>query len=257
MYNRSLKIAFVGLLLGVLCGAVAPSADQPESAVVDPITLRVALAEERERADSREREIQDLLAQQSMANSAQRLLEPSWAQVWIAAFGTVGLCISLAFSYLALSGTRKAMRLQTETAHTHLRAYLGIRELELKNLAVGLDPYVTLALKNYGVTPAANLVERTGLSIQPISTVYDYSVSHMDSGVTVLPGQDTNTVTPLGRRLTEADIKKIIEDKTHVIIFSCEIEYESMGQVRRTETSVRFQEAGKDHRLLPNKTINT
>lgn len=257
MKNRSLIIALASLLAAVLCGAVAPNSGQPESAPVDPTTLRVALAEERERAAAIEREILDLAAQQSMANSAKQLLQPSWAQVWIAGFGTAGLIISLAVSVSALKSTQHAIKLQQQNANTQLRAYLGVDSIKLIDFEIGKQPVAHVTFKNYGTTPATNVCETIELSIQPVSTVYDLTAGDGENGTTVHPGAKSNTAARAPKVLTDEDILDITERRIKTLVFCGSAKYESLGGKYETKFAAIFSGHGNDHRMISGHNIDT
>jgi hypothetical protein len=253
-YGARMTIHRIRIVLAVLifagCCAAAPVPAPISSVPIDRAALQAALLEEREKSASIEREVQDLAAQSSMAESAQQQLRSSWAQVWIAGLGTLGLGASLAFSFLALSGTRKAMRLQRDSSKKQLRAYLGVEKVVLREFEDAKRP-------SYGVTPAFNLVEEMAISIQPRSTVYDLERSPTESGVTVQPGQSTVTLKTLAQALTAEDIKSIRDDEERAIIVCGVVEYETMGERQRTEFALRFNGKGSDHRLLPKHNVNT
>ncbi len=149
--------------------------------------VQLAAIELRDRDVSKAREVADLAAQQSMAVSANAMLQPSWAQVWIAAFGLIGLASSLTFTGWSLLETRRALQVQQESAELQNRAYLGIEAVRIEDFEVGHRPTIHVEIKNYGNTPAYRCEENFAIKYVPRGAEPNFDTSLSNPGIVINP----------------------------------------------------------------------
>lgn len=215
--------------------------------------MKLAAVEQSEKEDSIERERHDLAAQESMARSANSLLEPSWWQVWIGGFGLLGLLTSLTFNALSLRQTRAALASQRETAHAQMRAYVGVESAVVTSLAVGAKPTVKVDVQNYGNTPAYHLAIASAVKFLPKGAEPSFSVGVPDPGIAINPG-GTTVATEKGPELTQEMFDQFVTGElkdSAAITCVMEITYTTLSEAKVLQIAVVFWGAGLgQHQVL-------
>lgn len=132
-----LLLATALFALGVI---VAPCAQAQSS---EPSKSRVSAAAAQTTNADVQREIDDLTAQENMAESAGRLVTATWWQIGIGAVSMLGLLWTLAV-------TRSGSRMQ-------LRAYVVVMLVKMNEIKSGEKSKALMNVKNVGATPAYEL----------------------------------------------------------------------------------------------------
>lgn len=106
----------------------------------------------------------DLAAQESMADSTQKLVGITENQNWITGIEAGLLLITIFFSGWASIAASKAAKaadraveITERAAERQLRAYVMVESANIKKLKIGEIPEVSVTIKNFGQTPAYNV----------------------------------------------------------------------------------------------------
>jgi len=202
-----------------------------------------------------QRETEDLVAQKSMAASAELMVGPARGQFWIGLFGVIGLIGSLALSLLALALTRDALKQQRVSAERQLRAYVGVRRIVINDVAVGREPDVTISLFNHGATPAYKVEEEVKLIFVPHGTPLPFDREKVETSVTINPGEISKTyVTTNGHFLSSDDVAALAlgpHQGGAMLLVAVRVTYETFD-VRRTleYAAARYGPTGAERYLI-------
>lgn len=134
--------------------------EQIASEVAD---LRTAdrLRELQQKEQSTKREADDLVAQQSMANSTQDIATLTEVQIWLGFATLVGLLVTVYFGRKTISQSSVAIEENRRFSEMELRCYIGPTDHIVKNAVDGEQPEIKTKLKNFGKTPGFNLRSAT------------------------------------------------------------------------------------------------
>lgn len=112
-------------------------------------------ARHRREQNAEQREIDDLLAQQSMEKSNRRMVDLSDQQTWLVFLGTIGLFVTIGLTYFANRAAWAAVFATRDIGEKQVRAYLSCERGEYRSRAAFLD--CRAIFKNYGQSPAQNI----------------------------------------------------------------------------------------------------
>ena len=154
-------------------GEQGQTATQQQPAPTLPIPLLVdiiedeAAAEARKRreAEARQNQKDDLVAQQGMDRATQAMQQYSYVQTWLIGSGTALLIVTLLLTLQANLAAREAVKVTREIGEKQLRAYLFLdNELPIDpfRIAAGEPPHGMVNIKNFGQTPAYDIVCQRG-----------------------------------------------------------------------------------------------
>lgn len=135
---------------------VAAELNSRESVSTDAV--RLAIVERSEKLEEVRRATEDLAAQKEMADAARRMLDLTILQIFIGVLGAVGLFATIALTRKSLQQTRDSLTTDTEYRRAELRAYVGELRVRVDDWEVGQAPVIVVELKNFGQTPAVNVV---------------------------------------------------------------------------------------------------
>jgi hypothetical protein len=112
-----------------------------------------------------------------------------------------------------------------------------------------------VTFKNYGLTPAYNVLEKLSIWYVHGSADHRFDPSPLESGVTINPSGTTASCMHTTRSLTGDEVASIESTKNQHgsgLLVVGELTYETFG-VRRTVRfgGVFFDDGAKDHRLVP------
>jgi hypothetical protein len=209
MLSRVFPLTFLLTLLST------PTLSQQEEIPVEPFRLPVVIIETPDQAaindqryqDSRQRELDDLSAQQSMAKSTARIEVYTLFEIGLAALGTVALVISL---YL----TTRALRITREFGMIQMRAYVFCEKTTIE-WDESRVPTVTTQQRsikmivfhwrNSGLTPASKVEFKSTLLFLPGINYEDITEKYIDDTIAEMkqkpkytwlaPGADLKTFT--------------------------------------------------------------
>jgi hypothetical protein len=190
-------------------GKASNKSGDPEQTPL-PLPLPVRIVEEPPESDdakcraahSSSNEDQDLKAQQSMASSAESQLEATYVVIVLSAFGTLFLIWTVyetrkaaKAAWRSVDIAQQAVTVASEAAEKQLRAYVfpdKDQVLAALRLVVNEQPSGMLAIKNYGLTPAYNLlvVRATAAGPRPIPEDMDLTIPP--------PAEESRQVLPPG-----------------------------------------------------------
>ncbi|MGJ8571385.1 MAG: hypothetical protein ACSHXI_11870 [Hoeflea sp.] len=183
---------FTAIAFGLICFSISGQAqeganpeqgqgsdqEQPAQSYPLPFPIEIiegqAAADTRERLESeaRQREIDDLAAQQgmnaatqSMNDATQRMTNYAELQTWLVALGTAVLFATLWFAWNGNKAAFAAVKLARANSETELRAWVGYEGWKMSGIGEpgNIDAYLfILKWKNFGSTPAKNSVLVTG-----------------------------------------------------------------------------------------------
>lgn len=180
---------------------VPPAASCDLCATINRLSDAVSYEDEAERR----RKAEDLAAQKSMAASAELMVGPARGQFWVGLVSVIGLIGSLGLSLLALAFTRDALKQQRVSAERQLRAYVGVREIVVKDVAVGVEPDVTIVFYNHGATPAYKVEEEVNFIFVPSGTPLPFNRDKVETSVTINPGETSKTYCAANGHILSAD----------------------------------------------------
>jgi len=189
-------------------GEQGQTATQQQPAPTLPIPLLVdiiedeAAAEARKRreAEARQNEKDDLVAQQGMDRAAQAMQQYSYVQTWLIGSGTALLIVTLLLTLQANLAAREAVKVTREIGEKQLRAYLFLdNELPIDpfRIAAGEPPHGMVNIKNFGQTPAYDIVCQRGAfdGPWPIPDNFEFpadDTTEWAGGATLAPGVSTS-----------------------------------------------------------------
>lgn len=123
-----------------------------------------AITRQRQEAEARQRDIDDLLAQQGMElatramnQATQEMRDYAYAQTIIVGIGTVLVFLSLLIAIFANRAAFSAISVARAIGQAQTRAYLGISSVTLFQQERSGDERCKIRVKNYGVSPAINV----------------------------------------------------------------------------------------------------
>lgn len=164
----------------------------------------------------------ELCAQWKAADAARDAANWSWLQLILSAFGVIGLGWTLWFNFRALSlseanaaETKEALEIARDSEKRHLRAYIGVEEVEASGWTDDGAPIVRIGIKNFGQTPAFNV--QYAAIVSDISDELEKTL-RWDSGSQFLAPTQT---WGLPVRIADVDAG----DATMPITLVCEIRY--------------------------------
>lgn len=162
--------------------AAKPSLLSQEPHPSMPISLPVRIIDgppktiaERQASEASEgREIENLAAQKSVAESTRFIVGLTFAQIVLALLGTLALLITLYFTSKSLAqsvtaneNTRMAIKTEHENTQRSIRAYLGVNNInqivalqEPRPMVEGeeADTFLIVDFQNFGQTPALDVI---------------------------------------------------------------------------------------------------
>ena len=153
------------------------------------------------------REEADLCAQRRMANAAEDTikwirLSVDWAErQYYATIGEIiALVVTILVAALAVGAAFRANRIAGQSAKRQLRAYAGTKDARITMTDEGELSY-RVRYKNYGQTPAFNLIVRTSCTATPLPLnipLTSDTIADQDKSVGILwpgePVQNTGTL---------------------------------------------------------------
>ena len=108
-----------------------------------------------------ERDIRDVVAQESMAKSTSSIVTLTSVQIIIGILGMLGLAATLhytrrsaTFAQEAAKASVDSVELAEGTSHRQLRAYVNLKWVRIDEFAVGSPVKITFRIHNTGQTPA-------------------------------------------------------------------------------------------------------
>lgn len=201
---RMLKLRHMPALIAIaVCvSAAAPRPNPVAASPLQQLEERVQTIEQAEDTEVRENERADLAAQQSMGDSAQKMLWPAWLQGITGTLGVAGVIGSLIFSTM----THRQNQLSSER---QLRAYLGITGVTFADVEPGKRLRALLNTKNFGQTPAYNVQEELTIEIFKNGDVVTTVPTEVGGGLCINPGADFGTFQLIDEPLSDAQHAQI------------------------------------------------
>lgn len=158
----------------------------------------------------------------------------------LAAF-TIVLAVATIFLWFT---TSDLVRGAENTARRQLRAYVGIEHVTLRKVAAGQKPEITVRLKNFGQTPAYNVVHWMDMAVADIGTtklVVDRKEG--DDRTIIDPSHGFSVRSTRENNLTVEEAIAIFDDEKR-LYFTGRIRYkDAFG--RRRKTYFRLETHGK------------
>jgi len=185
----------------------------------------------------------DLCAQWKAADSANDAAYYAKLQIWAAAFGMLGLLVTIYLTLKAVRTAQQSVAVAQDTARRQLRAYIIASAFRVENLKVGAVPRVTFRIRNAGQTPAYEVRAVFQLFFSAAGASHETKVRfsylpEMSKGVLGAGGIIRFEVS-FGERLDEARFKGICEGTEEVGIFGV-FSYRDAFKRRRLGTFKRF-----------------
>jgi len=198
----------------------APTQTLPIPLPVDIIEDE-ATAEAREgrEAEARQREIEDLAAQQGMNSSTRAMNEAtqdmrdySLYSTMLVGAGTILLMVTLWLTRQANKAAQEAVDVTRDSAEKQLRAYVLLESIEVFNVAANNIPRVKITIRNTGATPASDFKHWATIGYQPYPmppTAPDFDESIKSSYAVVAAGQSVEGEQVFSRKMSDQDIASI------------------------------------------------
>lgn len=171
-----------------------------------------------QRLDSRQREIADLRAQESMDRSAREMVALSRWQIALGWLTLAGLGASLWFTRTSLKQTRSSIDLATRASMAELRAYISLQQFDGLVLENGRQG-VQYSFENVGATAAVNCSWRCR-----VETVEGFPAAHsIKPGVQVMPMREFaprhghGLTVWLNRPFTEDEMARINDSQISIV----------------------------------------
>lgn len=140
---------------------------QPAENLPPEISVRVieddeaAEARQRREEEADQREVEDLIAQQRMADATEAMNEATqsmeraaWWSVSIVGVGTILLVWTLFLTRSANRAAQEAVSVTQRIGEAQVRAYLGIVDVKVRKFATRQTPAYSFAIQNSGQSPA-------------------------------------------------------------------------------------------------------
>ncbi|WKL55910.1 hypothetical protein Q1W73_09355 [Asticcacaulis sp. ZE23SCel15] len=150
---------------------------QPPIAGSRALPLEKPIQPHRSRVDQKEaerREIENTLANKSMAKSNKEIVLWTRLQFFLAAFGTGALFYTLHLNRRATNAAIRAVEIADKMGELQTRAYISIDKAYLPISDDDIDDVLSIVVeyKNTGATPAASVRSRCGIIITKISETF-------------------------------------------------------------------------------------
>mgnify|MGYP006909091071 CR=1 FL=1 len=210
----------------------AQSQQAPAQALPIPFPVDIvegeteAAARKLREAESRQRAIDDLAAQQGMNAATQRMADYSfWSTVFVG-IGTILLVGTLLLTLQANKAARAAVKVTRDIGNHQLRAYLGVLDASITPLRSGTHPLrAKITIKNFGQTPAHNVTHLHAVNVRPFPNSEDFELvsSGPQSRSVLEPGAVVESVL-VGESLT-IDEEDAVRDGRMAIYAYGEIEF--------------------------------
>ena len=267
-FRTWLLIASLGLTFGAGLGQAQEQTEAPQGQAdkqqepAQPLPLPVVVVEDDAATDARrrreeeaqQREVEDLVAQKGMNAATQAIKSAtndmrdyalySTVAVWV---GTALLFYTLCLSRSANSAAHTAVRVTREVGERQVRAYVGVAT-GASSIADG-QVIVETVVKNFGQTPAYNLVSRTmsgtvySTSVESfLSEASEKLIPDIDQQKTIQPGQSF-TITTRGA-FSQAEMDDLFSGAQY-LLFCGRLFYDDASGVRReTFWAQRLEDIG-------------
>lgn len=261
-YRAWLLIVAFGLILPAPLLQAQEQADQPDGqaqsqqspAIYLPNPLLIEIIEDeaeaearrRHEEESRQREIDDLEAQQGMNAATQAMNEATqsmkhaaWLSTALVGLGTVLLIATLWLTRQANRAAQKAVEVTEAIGISQMRAWLSFTEWRLD--AAGSEGsvegfYIVLSWKNTGSTPAVNVRAFTGPAGDPRLTDDNNIFSGSDETTsTVGPSMSFSTSFPITP-------EELFATQSVPVIIRCAVAYDTVFEgVHKRHTILTFR----------------
>lgn len=227
-----------------------PATKQANPTSNDAFGIPVRIIESREAAEARkaheeetsEREIKDLIAQQSMAaatdainQATQSMKRAAWWSVLIIGIGTALLIWTLMLTKQANKAAQEAVAVTREIGLLQTRAYLDICDAKVTNLKIGESPTIQIAIKNCGQSPARNFKIRSTVGFinnDPDTIKLRHGVIN-PSNTIIGPSVISYLTVKLDRTLSQDDMRGFHAGEYHFVV-GVSLGYDTVfGQLRR------------------------
>jgi len=187
----------------------------------------------------------DLCQQWRMAEAAKKQAKWTQRQFWatVAEIGALALTV-LFTGWAAIAAGRaakaanKSVALTEDTAKRELRAYFLYDLAEILDFGPGLRPSIRLIFKNYGQTPASEVVMWVAFDLLPyplVAPLQKQAINSLWSRAIVGPQCTTRVVLALGRALTAGEVGNIIGRQVALYAWGESLYKDTFGTDQRTE----------------------
>lgn len=208
----------------------------------------------------------DLCAQWKAANAASASAFWTWAGFLISLIGTIGVIVSLFFTWDALrlareaakdgdaslaiaernaKATMRSVALAQENGERSLRAYVFVETFETEDFEIGKPGKFTITFRNIGQTPASDLIIWNQLDLYPIDADESVFVPELREGTSNSPlGQGNGVVGHFisGRNINDTMWEGFVSGKAEFVAFG-KLGYTDVFGIAR-ETTFRFRAKG-------------
>lgn len=213
-----------------------PSSKPPPTVRVDIIEDQSAAeARKRREEESRQREIEDLAAQQGMNRATQAMNAATqdmrdyalYSTIFVGV-GTFLLFVTLWLTWQANRSARAAVDVTREMGMKQLRGYVHATSMDLKEPQSEFVPNIVIGVQNFGQTPVRNL--NTSASWKLIFTgkggpdKTSEIVTAPDRGITLGPGKEVYPILKIDPQAWKI-VKASIENKAATFVVYGQADY--------------------------------